>query len=120
MSTHASISIKRKDGTVRTYYCHYDGQMRNTGKALIENYNAKNVHKLDTGVAIRAVMGGLEFFNDKHGVYSYSSEMEFLKSAITDDFEYNYYWDGQAWFLILDEAQISLKNVNFFGRLSDA
>lgn len=45
MSTRSNIAIKRKNGTVESIYCHWDGYLSYNGKILLENY--KNIDKIN-------------------------------------------------------------------------
>lgn len=39
MATRSNICIKRKDGTIESIYCHWDGYLEGNGKVLLENYH---------------------------------------------------------------------------------
>lgn len=114
MSTHATISIKDNEG-VHTYYCHYDGHLDSLGKKLVEFYTGANVHLLNTGKPIRCVNrdGSVEFFDDQHGVNYFKNEADYMKSDAIIDQEYAYYWNGRAWYMIMDGCSIKLKDVKF-------
>lgn len=45
MSTRSRIGIKRKDGSVESIYCHWDGYLEYNGKVLLENY--KDINKIN-------------------------------------------------------------------------
>ena len=47
MSTRSNIAIKRKNGTVDSIYCHWDGYLSYNGKILLEHYQDVNkINKL--------------------------------------------------------------------------
>jgi hypothetical protein len=53
MATRSTIGIIRKDGTVDTVYCHWDGYYSNNGAILLENYKTtKEVKALIKGGAM--------------------------------------------------------------------
>jgi hypothetical protein len=47
MSTHSTIAMLYKDGTVKSIYCHFDGYLSGVGKCLLDNYSGiENVDKV--------------------------------------------------------------------------
>jgi len=41
MSTHSSIAIKNKNGTITSIYCHFDGMIEHNGQILLDHYNTE-------------------------------------------------------------------------------
>ena len=39
MATRSNICIKRKDGSIESIYCHWDGYLEYNGRILLEHYN---------------------------------------------------------------------------------
>lgn len=39
MSTRSRIAIERQDGTVKSIYCHFDGDLQHVGKTLFNDYS---------------------------------------------------------------------------------
>lgn len=45
MSTRSRIGIKRKDGSIESIYCHWDGYLSNNGKILFRSY--QDINKIE-------------------------------------------------------------------------
>lgn len=128
MSTRSSISLKLKDGTVKTVYCHFDGYIENVGKILFKNYKTydeinallelgdisilnKSIERPTGHCYNHPADGCTVFYKRDRG----ESDVEF---AITDTFadadkqEYNYIFENGFWnveynvdnFIMLDVA----------------
>lgn len=120
MSTHATIAIKRDDGTVASYYLHYDGYLSGAGKKLARQNYKEFAERLDTGRAIKSIHNSWtvpEFFTDTDGVHYFKDESEFLESDEVSDREHTYYWNGEEWLYLVegDCVVIPLKNIKFKG-----
>lgn len=70
MSTHASIAVQHKDGTITQVYCHFDGYLSYCGKNLLEHYNTREMaEKLVQGGNMSSLGVSVdlcEFYNDNH------------------------------------------------------
>lgn len=45
MSTRSRIGIRRKDGSIESIYCHWDGYLSNNGKILFRSY--QDINKIE-------------------------------------------------------------------------
>ena len=45
MSTHSTISIEHKNGSIETIYCHWDGYISWNGRILVDNYTTEDLVK---------------------------------------------------------------------------
>lgn len=50
MSTRSNIAVRKKDGTIKVIYCHYDGYVEGVGLALYNHYN--NAEKANELIAL--------------------------------------------------------------------
>ena len=53
MSTNSRIAIQKKDGTIKSIYCHWDGYPNGVGKTLLEHY--KGVRKVNSLIALGSI-----------------------------------------------------------------
>lgn len=43
MSTHSTIAVQLKDGSIKQVYCHWDGYIEHNGKLLVNHYNTQEL-----------------------------------------------------------------------------
>lgn len=68
MSTRSNIAVQRKDGTVHSVYCHFDGYLEGVGAALLKDHNSE-------GAAEALVaLGDLRSVSAERGVFAYARD----------------------------------------------
>lgn len=117
MSTNSTITVRTADNERKTIYCHWDGYPSNNGAILLMYYNELNK-------AIALVNGGdlsalrPRIAPNKNEVHSFSNSVEdvcvyygrdrgetgveakvLTNGQSIDKQEYNYYFDGEKWFV---------------------
>ena len=120
MSTNSTITVRTADNERKSIYCHWDGYPSNNGAILLEHYNTldkvKELVELGDLSALREKMypnlnKPHDFYTSQDDVCIYygrdrgegdtkplilSNSESLLKPQQR---EYNYYFDGEKWFL---------------------
>ena len=135
MSTRSNIAIKRKNGTVESIYCHWDGYLSYNGKILLENY--KNIDKINRLFELGDISSLREeteptgehtfdapqknvtiFYGRDRGEDNVSKQVwnslgEYFKNVDTLWIEYIYVYDEekQAWFYTTTNTEHSLSKL---------
>lgn len=126
MSTHSTISIEHKNGSIETIYCHWDGYISWNGRILVENYiNEDLVKELISNGDLSSLGEKINpdpskphtFRNGQEGVCIYyhrdageklskvkpkiSANFDLYKKRLTSDYdsEYNYLFRNGSWFV---------------------
>lgn len=112
MATRATIAVIADDGSIKSIYCHYDGDLKATGKNLLNNYNTKDKaaellslgslsnlgDSIDTSVFYCRDMG-------EDGIYCKSYD-SFLEYRMFEDFqEFNYIFQDGKWNIYYPESK---------------
>lgn len=108
MATRSTIAILRANGSVRSVYCHWDGNLNGVGRTLLEHYpHEHQVEKLLHGGDMSSLgkdIDATQYYADR-GEETPPKEhpdVAAYKSSIdTVWHEYNYLWDGE-WFVSED------------------
>lgn len=135
MSTRSNIAIKRKNGTVESVYCHWDGYLSHNGKILLKYYqDTDKINKLIDLGDISSLNKEVEptkehtYDNPQEGVtvaYKrdrgednadkrvWKSLKEYLENVETLFIEYIYVYDEekQAWFYTTTNDEHSLSKL---------
>lgn len=108
MATRSTIAILRTNGSVRSVYCHWDGNLNGVGKTLFENY--PHEHQVER-LLVGGEMSSLGKDIDSTAYYADRGEdtpakehpdVAAYKSYIDPTWhEFNYLWDGE-WFVSRD------------------
>ena len=120
MSTRSTISVLRKDGTVLSAYCHWDGYISHNGKLLFENYNTQEAaeqlvsggdmsslgkdcsgadgHSFNTPVKDQTVYYGRDRGETETDAVVFSSQVECLLAQRRAQ-EYNYLFANGYWYV---------------------
>ena len=122
--TPSSITAKCNDGRFRTIYCHSDGFVDHNGVILFKHY--QNQQKIEDMLALgdmsylqssiecpkghsfrNGVKGFSIFYGRDRGeeVKPYSS-FSLITCRFDNKQDYNYYWDGESWYLGIDERRL--------------
>jgi len=117
VSTNSSITVKQ--GKIyKNIYCHWDGYPSYNGKMLLQHYNSQegadslvdngNISTLKESVACPEGHS-FETPADKHTVFYGRDRGEenqeakvfdnFKEAIISNSQEYDYYWDGEKWWV---------------------
>ena len=104
MSTNSSISIRKKDNTILSIYCHWDGGIKNVGNILFNYYNTYgdilelisrgNIESL--GKTIDDCVFYSTFKYDLNIVHS--TTFSYIRN-------YNYIFDNDKWFVVTDNEE---------------
>lgn len=96
MSTHASITLEKMDGTKTSIYCHYDGYIEYTGVILQLYYNtAEKVEELLKLGDLAQIDETLEKCDAYHR--DYNEELKF--SCSREEYNYTFKESEGAWFV---------------------
>ena len=86
MSTRSTISILKKDGSLKSIYCHWDGYLEGVGETLIVNYKTPlQVNELIKNGDISSLgttINETEFYHDK------DAKVAFLEYKSLDEIGY--------------------------------
>lgn len=122
MSTRSSISVKNPNGTVTTIYCHFDGYPEGVGETLQKHYNDYvKVQELISLGSLSTLDESIEcpeghsFDNrmDGYTVAYHRDRGEELRESTYNSLEeaweheqqeFNYYFDGEDWYIESAEA----------------
>lgn len=110
MSTHATIAVLHKDGTITQIYCHRDGYLEHCGITLNTHYSDQNKaeelvhngHLLDLDDSIERCIT----LYDMSEEYIYKSYAEYEKKSRFE--EYNYLFKNGEWEVTFDDEFMSL------------
>ena len=99
MSTSCEISIKYKDDSYESQYCHYDGDLYCVGQALFQNF--KDVEQIKSVLLnkgpLRSVCGGVEYLDtdqeDDLGAAEHKNQEAFQQFIDDSWAEYVYVFD---------------------------
>lgn len=123
MSTHSSIAVRMKNGNIGAVYCHWNGDIKNNGKRLIENYNSQKLaervvklgyisylgksmnkpkgHTMATPVDGYSIVYGRDRGRKEDlecTTHVFETDEEYQAWIVDrDDFDFNYFWDGNKW-----------------------
>jgi hypothetical protein len=126
MSTNSSITMKMSEDNYKTIYCHWDGYLEGVGRTLFDHYQDKEkVEELINNGDIsslekspytteghtfdKPVNGYTVFYGRDRG----ETDVEAINCVSLIDVmsrnkqEFNYYYDGNKWFLINDDKSIT-------------
>lgn len=117
MSTHSTITVKIRS-KVKTIFCHFDGYLRHNEAILLKHYNnqelAETVVSLGDLLTLGETMGcapehySHDFINKYSEAFERDTTEENTDARIYSTYEaamvhspqeYNYYWDGEKWFV---------------------
>jgi len=125
MGTPSSITAKCQDGRFRTIYCHYDGYVEYNGVILFKHY--QDQQKIENMLALGDISSlkpsiecpeghSFETPADGHTIFYGRDRGEDKTEAFaTDDLltcrfdnkqDYNYYWDGENWYIGIDKPRL--------------
>lgn len=98
MSTNASISIIKKDGTVDMAYCHHDGYLiEGVGEVLLNHYkDAESIKELIRGGAMRGLgetIQSTDFYGVGDNCHSFNNIFEYHEARKQ---KYDYLFDEKA------------------------
>ena len=118
MATRSTIAVKMSDDSIKKVYCHWDGYPSYNGKILKNHYNTQELAEKVVSLGSLSFLDksmdcpeGHSFDNrvDGHSVAygrDRGEEIEFEIFADKKSYdvcknweEYNYYWDGEKWFV---------------------
>lgn len=135
MSTRSNIAIKRKNGTVDSIYCHWDGYLSYNGKILLEYYQDVNKinklielgdisslnkeieptgeHTFDAPQKDVTVFYGRDRGDDNVGKQVWNSLTEYFRNVDTLLIEYIYVYDEdkEKWFYTTTNDEHSLSKL---------
>lgn len=103
MSTNSRISLKTKENTYLSIYCHFDGYISGVGQMLVKHWSTLDkVKELFEGKygAIRTITENLEDLNWYYEKVNVSIGWEF------NDVDFNYMFDGECWWVQNDEIEM--------------
>ena len=113
MSTHATIAVMHKDGTITQIYCHRDGYLEHCGVTLNTHYNTLSKaeelvhlgHLLDLDDTIEYCVN-LDDFSTKF--YIFKSYRDYEQNGRFE--EYNYLFKNDGWEVTFDDKFMSLND----------
>lgn len=117
MSTHSSITAKCKDGKFRSIYCQFDGYLEHVGKVLFEHFQdqqkIEDMMSLGDMSSIEASIECSVFYKRDRGENDVDCCVCDSKDECFEqnDQAYNYFWDGEKWFVDEKELKIELESV---------
>lgn len=127
MSTTSSINLVNEDGTIKSIYCHFDGDLRWVGRKLSKNYNTKELLNSLLELGDLIVLGTTIAVNKESKNWTWDTidkiqpteeeciclkdckdtkpgEAEYREFGSFDEFlysgwvqDYNYFFDGTSW-----------------------
>jgi len=109
MSTHCSIAVVNDDGTVEAVYCHFDGNVRSVGRALVLKFNSKEAAQSLVALGdLSSVAGRLEAFSrdlgepfedNKPRTYGNLETYGMLVTEEIVDSGYRYFFRDGQWYV---------------------
>ena len=94
MSTHCSIAVQCRDGSVVAVYCHFDGYLSGVGNTLVTEYD-----NLGAAQAALAALGdpskacvGMEAFSEGAGPHCYQNYDAYLWNVDEDINAHGYHY----------------------------
>lgn len=92
MGTHCFISVKKKNGSVNSSFCHYDGFIDYTGQKLLSNYNNQELaENLVQGGNLSGINDdGSPDYSKPSNVVVINGQWVKLKEPIIDDYNISF------------------------------